>query len=70
MSETERRQIGSRSDSSHAKGLIKRVAIVSPEHWCRVMGGAEYQVQLLMRRLQEAEEVDIRYFAARTGRVG
>lgn len=44
-----------------------RVAIVSPDHWYRVMGGAEYQAMLLADRLHEKHEVDIHYFVARAG---
>lgn len=68
MNDTVEWALGSSADAA-SKGARKlRIAMISPEHWNRVMGGAEYQVKLLMQRLQEKSDVDIRYFAARTGK--
>ena len=54
-------------DRDDAESRRVRVAIVSPDHWARVMGGAEYQAMLLADRLHERHDVEVSYFVARAG---
>ena len=46
-------------------GRPLRVAVVVPAHWHYSMGGAEYQVKLLVDQLYESTGAEIGYFATR-----
>ena len=43
----------------------KTLCIVVPSHWERLMGGAEYQVSLLIERLRQLDRFDIHYLTRR-----
>ncbi len=43
----------------------KTLCIVVPSHWERLMGGAEYQVSLLIERLRQLDRFDIHYVTRR-----
>lgn len=49
--------------------MIRRnkICIVAPGHWLHVMGGAQYQTQLLVRALAATGRWDISYIARNTG---
>jgi glycosyltransferase involved in cell wall biosynthesis len=61
---------GSSSSSENAGQDVRqlRIAIVTPEHWSRVMGGAEYQTMLLADLLHRKHDAEICFFVARAGK--